>query len=141
MEGACVVPVGGWIGSISLGVVVLYVLGILVRGQYGIAVSVHNLSEHSLREVKVRLEPQGKDYNLGELADLQRNRVFVQPRTESHIALQYTDANGPHVETVVGYVESGYCGKAEIKILPANKLTSSEEIDPIFCRKSWFDFM
>jgi len=130
-----------WLGSLSFGIVLLYLIGIFVRGQYGIAVSLHNFSGHQLREISVKVEPGGKDYKVGVLADQGRAKVFVQPRTESHITLRYSDGTGSHLETVVGYVESGYCGKAEIKILPQDKVSSSESIDPVFCKRSWLEFM
>ena len=130
-----------WMSSISIGVILLYLLGVLVRGQFGIAVCVHNVSGQSLQGIRIKVEPSGKDYDLGRLVDQERARVFVEPRTESHVALQYTDASGPHGETVVGYLEYGYCGKADINILPEGKVTSSENIDPLLCKKSWLDFM
>lgn len=130
-----------WLGSIAIGVVVLYLLGIFVRGRYGIAVSVHNVTGESLRDVSLRIEPQGEGHSLGVLSDQKQARAFLQPRTESHIVLQYTDAVGTHMETVVGYVESGYCGKAEVSILPKHNVTSRETIDPVLCKKSWLDFM
>ena len=132
---------GVWLVSIPFGVVLLYLLGILVRGRYGIAVSVHNVSGESLRDVSLELEPHGDGYQLGALSNEGHARAFIQPRTESHIVLQYADGTGPHVETIVGYVESGYCGKAEVNILPQHKFTSRENIDPVFCKKSWLDFM
>lgn len=39
------------------------------------------------------------------------------------------------------HVESGYCGKAEASISSQHKVTSRESIDPVFCKKSWTDFM
>jgi hypothetical protein len=44
-------------------------------------------------------------------------------------------------DTIVGYVESGHCGKAEVSISSQHKVTSRESIDPVFCKKSWIDFM
>ena len=134
-------PKLGWLVSICIGIVLLYLLGIFVRGRYGIAVSVRNASGESLRNVSLKLEPPGIDYQFGVLSNEERAKAFVRPRTESHIVLQYADGTGPHVETIVGYVESGYCGMAEVSILPEHKFKSSENIDPVFCKKSWLDFM
>jgi hypothetical protein len=130
----------GWFASISIGIVFFYSLGVFVRGRYGIVVSVHNVSGQSLRDVSVNVEPSGKERYLGAISDRQSDRAFVQAQTESHIALRYTDASGTHIETVVGYIESGYCGKAEVSILP-DHITSSENIDPVFCKGGWLDFM
>ena len=131
----------GWIGSIVIGVVLLYLLGIFVRGRYGISVSVHNVSGESLRDMSLKVEPQGGSHDCGVLSNEGHARAFLQPRTESHIVLQYTDGTGTHMETIVGYVEYGYCGKAEVSILPRHNITSRENIDPVFCKKSWLDFM
>ena len=127
--------------SISGGLILLYLLGVFVRGQYGIALSVHNTSGKTLQEVRVKVQPRGDDHNIGQLGDGQQVRIFVRPRTESHIELMFTDAGDSHVETVVGYVESGYCGGADIKILPGEKVVSRERIDPVLCARSWLDFM
>ena len=129
-----------WLGSIAIGVVLFYLLGVFVRGRYGIKVGVHNISGEPLRDVSLKLEPQEEAHQLGVLSNGGRVKTFVQPRTESHIVLQYADGNGTHTETVVGYVESGYCGRAEVSILPQHKVTSNENIDPVFCRKGWLDF-
>ena len=86
------------------------------------------------------LKPRGENYDLGLLGDQREVRMFFRPRTESHIALTIMDATGPHIETVVGYVEAGYCGKAQVEILPGEKIRSVERIDPVWCKKSWLDF-
>jgi hypothetical protein len=129
-----------WFSFILVAGTLLYALGVFVRGQYGIRVSVSNMSGQSLHEVKLNLEPRGETRDLGNLGNGQGARVFVRPRTESHVSLTFRSANETHVETVVGYVESGYCGNAEVKVLPHEKVTSTESIDPVFCKKSWLAF-
>src|SRR5436189_3557913 len=102
-----------------IGLILFYALGLFVREQYGIAVIIRNESGRSLRQIRVKAEPTGRVISVGDLANEKRTRVFVEPQTESHISLGYTDASGqPHVEIVVGYVEAGYCGKAEVTVLP-----------------------
>ena len=118
----------------------LYGLGVLVRGRFGIAVSVRNISGKTLQHARLTLKPHGEEYELGLLGDQREVRIFFRPRTESHIALTIMGATGPRVETVVGYVEAGYCGKAEVEILPGEMVKSVERIDPIWCKRSWFDF-
>ena len=131
----------GWFGSVSIAIIFLYVLGIFVRGEFGIEVSIHNVSGEPLRDMHLKIQPVGRDISLGVLSNEKRVRAFVQTRTESHIVLQYADASGTHSDTIVGYVESGYCGKAEVSISSQNKVTSRESIDPVFCKKRWIDFM
>ena len=118
----------------------LYVLGVLVRGRFGIAVSVRNMSGKSLQQAHLTLKPRGEEYDLGLLGDQREVRIFFRPRTESHIALTIMGATGPRVQTVVGYVEAGYCGKAEVEILAGERINSVESIDPLWCKKSWLDF-
>jgi hypothetical protein len=128
------------LASVIVALILLYVVGVFVRGHYGIAVSVRNSSGQLLREVRVQVPARGTEYNLGQLADGKQVRSFVQPRAESHVALTFVDATGPHVGTVVGYVEAGYCGKAQVEVSPGGKIRSVEKIDPLWCSKSWLDF-
>ena len=125
-----------------VGVLVLYVVGVIVRHQLGIRVIISNESGEALRQVSVKVESigdRGKRSNLYYLAPGGRVRVYAQPVTESHINLEFMDArNKLHTETVVGYVEAGYCGIAKATILPGDKIHTIS--DPA-CWKSWFDFI
>jgi hypothetical protein len=126
----------------GIGLVVLYVLGVVVRGEYGIAIVVHNATNEPLRQLEIKVESRGELHDLGNVGAGRHARVFVRPVTESHITLEYTDNAGmPHTETVVGYVEAGYCGKADVTVLPGDKITSNERIDLIMCWRSWLDFV
>ncbi len=130
---------------VAVGLFLFYVLGVAARQRYGIGVLVSNESGETLRQVSVKVENMGdraRTYGLSDLAPSARVRVYVQPVTESHINLEFTDARGKlHVETVVGYAESGYCGNAKATILPGGKTKLTEDIDLVFCRKSWLDFI
>jgi len=124
------------------GLFLFYVVGVILRQQYGIGVVVRNESGETLRQVSVKVQSRGKTYSMPDLAPGEHRRVFVQPVGESSIDVQFTDASDkPHVESVVGYVESGYCGNAEAMILPGGKTRLTEEISLVFCRKSWLDFI
>jgi hypothetical protein len=116
-------------------------MGVLVRGHFGIAVTVHNLSGHPLENVTLTLEPSGHSFELGTVKDQRHARIFVAPRTESHISMKFTTGSREHREIVVGYVEGGYCGKAKIEVLPGDRMVSRESIDPVFCKRSWLDFL
>jgi hypothetical protein len=131
----------GLILLIGVGVLVLYILGIFVRGEYGIAILVCNATKEPLRHVLVKVESRGEHHDLGDLGAEKHTRVFVRPATESHITLEYVDSTGrPRSETVVGYVEAGYCGKAEVTVFP-DRIISNEKIDLIMCWRSWLDFL
>jgi len=126
------------------GLLLFYAMGVIVRQQYGIGVVVRNESGETLRQVSLKVESigdRGKRYNLRDLAPGRHVRVYTQPVTESHINLEFMDArNKLHTETVVGYVEAGYCGNAKATILPGDKTKFTEDIDPVFCGKSWLEF-
>jgi hypothetical protein len=50
-------------------------------------------------------------------------------------------ANKQHVQVIVGYLENGYCGTAKVTVLSAGTITVWTDIDPVFCRKGWLDFL
>ena len=128
--------------SIVLGLFLFYAVGVATRQRFGIGIFVDNQSGETLREVIVKVEGKGKAYRLPDLAPGDRRRVFVQPVGESRVDIHFKDASGkPRVEPVVGYVESGYCGSAEVTILPDGKATLKENIDTTFCRRSWLAFI
>ena len=130
------------VGLAVIGLVLLYVAGVIVRQQYGIGVAVRNQSGETLRQVGVKFDSRGKTYSMPDLAPNERRRVFVQPVGESSIEAEFTDASGkPHVEVVAGYVESGYCGDVQATILPGGKTKLTEDISVNVCWKSWLDFI
>ena len=130
------------VGLAVLGLVLLYVAGVIVRQQYGIGVVVRNQSGETLKQVGVKFDSRGKTYSMPDLAPNERRRVFVQPVGESSIEVEFTDASGkPHVEVVAGYVEFGYCGNAVATILSGGKSKMTEDIRVDFCRRSWLDFI
>ena len=120
----------------------LYVVGVIVRQQYGIGVVVRNESGETLRQVSLKVESigdRGKRYNLLDLTSGGHARVYAQPVTESHINLEFMDVRSKlHTETVVGYAEAGYCGNAKATILPGDRV---DAISDLVCWKSWLDFI
>ena len=128
---------------IVVGILLLYVVGVLVRQQRGIAVLIRNDSGETLRQVSVTIESlgnRGKSRDLRNLAAGARVRVYVQPMTESHINLEFSDAQGKkHVETVVGYAESSYCGTTTATILVDGRTESRTTVPELICWKGWLD--
>jgi len=128
---------------IAVGISVLYLMGVLVRQRRGIAVLVRNESGETLRQVSVKIESlgqRGKNRDLPDLAAGARVRVYVQPVTESHINLEFSDARGKkHVETVVGYAESGYCGTTTTTVLADGRIESRTSVPELMCWKGWLD--
>jgi hypothetical protein len=127
---------------VSVGLFLLYVMGLIVRRQYGIAIAVHNESGETLRQICVRVESigdRGKRYTLPDLVSGGRAHIYVSPVTESHVNVEFTDARGKlHVETMVGYAESGYCGTAKLTVLVGDKVDTNSKL---VCQKSWLDFI
>jgi hypothetical protein len=127
---------------IVIGLFLLYATGIFVRERYGVGVVIRNDSEETLRQVSVKVESlgdRGQRHSLPDLAPGDWQRVFVQAVTESHIKLESTDSRGKlHVETVVGYSESGYCGTASAIVLTGDGF---DTIPTFNASKSWLDFI
>jgi len=117
-------------------------MGVIVHQQYGIAIAVRDESGEALQQVSLRIESiedRGKRYNLPDLASGDRARIYVSAVTKSHINLEFTDARGKrHVETLVGYAESGHCGNAKATVLTGDRV---DAISAFACRKSWLDFI
>lgn len=136
-----------WSGSlrfflITAGVLLVYVLGVFARQRCGIRVDIRNQSAETLGGMRVKVDAigqRGKNYPLRDLPAGAHTRVYVQPLTESTINLEFSDARGAvHVETLVGYAEAGYCGKAVATLSPEDKIHSTSSLG---CWKSWFDFI
>lgn len=126
---------------ISIALLLLYVMGVIVRGKYGIGVFVQNESGALLREVRVRVDTKGNLHPLPDLPTGRRARVFIRPRGDSDFKLEFTDIAGvQHTELIVRYVESDYCGNAKVTVLPGNQVVSKEDISLIACTKSWLAF-
>jgi len=97
-----------------------------------------------MRQVEVRVEYGGKQHDLGDVGPGRTRRVFVEPRGESHVSLEFIDAqNHPHKAIVIGYMEQGepYCGRGEATILPSGDIDSKDETTIGPCWLSWLDFV
>jgi hypothetical protein len=117
----------------------LYFLGARERRSSAIRVEIRNLSVEQLHDVTIKVESRGRTYNLANLNPGEQKHIFAEPVTESHIVAEFTHADGQRQsKTVFGYAEAGYCGRAELTILPENKLRSTEDLG---CWSSWWDFL
>jgi len=126
--------------SVVLCVPLLYVIGDSVRQRAGIRVDIRNASGEELRGISIKveaLENRGNRYTVPSLRPGEVKHVFVEPVTESSVVVDFTRANGTtQSKTVFGYAEAGYCGNAELTVLPDEKLESNEVFS---CSKGWFD--
>lgn len=123
-------------------VVIAYVAGVLVRGSYGIRVTVENASSKSIHEAQVRVNKSGPVYRLGDIDAGHHRRVYVNPKGESSIYVTFIDGDGISQGVMaVGYAEHDYCGKSTITIYPERRIATKENVDIAFCWGSWFDFI
>ena len=126
----------------SLGLLILYVAGVGVRGKYGIRVSVRNNSRETLRNLSAKVEYKGIRYPMPDLAPGHRATVFAQPVGESHINVEFTDAKSvKHTVQVEAYVETGYCGSSTATIGENGAISADEPIPDLVCWKSWLGFL
>ncbi len=128
-----------------VGLFAFYVVGVIVRQRYGISIAIRNESGETLRQVSVKVESigdRGTRYQLPDLTQGGRVRVYAQPVSESHIGLEFVDAaNTRHAETVVGYAETGYCGSIAATIRPGGRVELNGTISNLACWKGWLDFI
>jgi hypothetical protein len=128
----------------AVAVLLVYLVGIFARWQAGALLVIHNRSGQALRNVAVKVEYAGRRYQLGNLSPGKRWRVFAEPWGESHINLEFTDAeNHPHAVTVIGYVEQGepYCARGEATVLASGEVESNDHTTIGPCWRSWLDFV
>jgi hypothetical protein len=128
---------------ITAALLALYLIGIILRQHYGILIAITNESGGPLREmtVTVRGSERKNIRVIGSLPPGKRTRLFVTAMTESDISVEFVDPTGQHHrETIVGYVEQGYCGRGTARVLLDSTVKTDERIDPVACWGSWFDF-
>lgn len=128
--------------AVTIGVCLLYAIGIVVRAQYGIGVSILNCSEGTLRNVNLIVQAQGKKYSLPDLPPGGRVWTYVWPMTESEISLEFRDERERvDVETVLGYAEADYRGNVRARILHGGTIQLHNSFPQLVYWKSWFDFV
>jgi len=126
---------------IFIALLVLYVSGVFVRGQKGIAVILRNRTNYTLRNVEIKVDYKGRRYPLADLAAGKTVRVYVQPVGESSINLEFADPqNVRHQEMLAGYVETGYCGRTTATI-SQDHVAIDDKSFGLICWKSWLDFV
>jgi hypothetical protein len=119
------------------GLLLFYVAGVLVRGHYGIRVLVKNQSGGTLKNVILKEETRGPPDLLGDIGTGVQKCIFVRPKTESHVVLEFLDAaKVAHSEVGLGSLESGYCGSANVIIQPRGIVNVTEPVDVLFCKGS-----
>jgi hypothetical protein len=81
----------------------------------GVRVTVTNKGPAALAAVRVHVT--GRSYDLGDIPPGGSRTVRVMPAGESHVEIEYLDAQGRPVRlNAGGYVEPGYRGELEIDV-------------------------
>jgi hypothetical protein len=129
------------LAALAISLLLFYAVGIFVRSNRGICVSVRNESGTSLRDAHVILE-YGDPYLLGDIAAGKTKKALIVPVAKSNIQLEFADLNGQrHSELVAGYVENGYCGDVTVRILRNISVTSHDDSFAVWNWKSWYGFL
>ena len=129
---------------IIVALLLLYVAGLIVRGWRGARVVIRNNSGQTLHHVAVKVGSVGKRYELADIEPGRTSRIFVQPRADYSVNLEYQDAIGrTHVATVIGYAQQGeqYCPSGEATILPSGEIEARDHTTFSLCWRSWLDFV
>ena len=105
-----------WLLAIPVGLVVAIVIAIVAfQLRSGIRVTVENIGKTPLNSVVLHVT--GVSYNLGDIAPGAEATVRVNPPSESHLEIEFTDADGKTQRVNAGgYFESGYRGTIRVEI-------------------------
>lgn len=105
-----------WLLAIPLAALIVVGTGVIVMNfRSGIRVTVVNAGPDHLRSLVLYVT--GRSYPLGDLAPGDSAYAFVDPTSESHLEIEFVDANGnPKRLNAGGYFESGYRGTIRITI-------------------------
>jgi hypothetical protein len=125
----------------AVALIVFYLLGVAVRQHYGICVDIRNMSEKTVRQVRVTVAIDGKTYDLPDMEPGDHKRVYVQPAQKSEVILRIDDGmSNPRDISVFGQAGPSDCSVAMVQILPQHN-TQTDEIHRPVCWKGWLDFM
>jgi hypothetical protein len=101
--------------AVPVGVLLLLVGLILFHFRSGIQVTVHNTGATSIRSVVLHVT--GRSYPVGDIAPGNSAEATVNPTSESHLEIEFRDADGKQQRLVVDcYFEPGYRGVVQVAI-------------------------
>ncbi len=105
-----------WLLAIPVGLVVAIVIAtVAVQLRSGIKVTVENTGLTSLQASVLHVT--GVSYNLGDIAPGAEATARVNPTSESHLEIEFTDANGKTQRVNAGgFFEPGYRGAIRVEI-------------------------
>jgi hypothetical protein len=105
-----------WLPAIPVGLVVAIVIAIVaVQLRSGIKVTVENTGLNSMQASVLHVT--GVSYNLGDIAPGAEATAQVNPTSESHLEIEFTDADGKTQRVNAGgFFEPGYRGAIRVEI-------------------------
>ncbi len=105
-----------WLLAIPVGLVVAIVIAIVAfQLRSGIRVTVENIGKTPLNSVVLHVT--GASYNVGDIAPGESVTARVNPTSESHLEIEFTNADGKTQRVNAGgYFESGYRGTIRVEI-------------------------
>src|SRR5947209_4261248 len=105
-----------WLLAVPIAVLALFVALLFQQtGSSGIRITIQNTGSADLRLVVLYVT--GREYPLGDIAPGASAHATVNPTSESHLEIGFTDAGGqPKRLNAGGYFESGYRGTIRISI-------------------------
>jgi hypothetical protein len=96
----------------------------------GVRVSITNQSDTPMQNVVVAYT--GGRYELPQLLPDETDTRYVDPVSESHLEMEYTEASGNRLKKTIGtYFERGYSGSINITVGNAGQVTVKDEITAI----------
>jgi hypothetical protein len=105
-----------WLLAIPVGLVIAVLIGVVAfQLRSGIRVAVENTGTTPLKSVVLHVT--GASYELGDIAPGESATARVNPTGESHLEVDFTDADGQTQRlNAGGYFESGYRGSIRVVI-------------------------
>jgi hypothetical protein len=114
--------------AVPVGVLLLFVGLILFQFRSGIRVTVHNTGATSIRSAVLHVI--GRSYPVGDIARGNFVEATVNPKSESHLEIEFIDAEGKQQRSSVNcYFEPGYRGEIEVAIKDGRIEKSQERIN------------
>jgi hypothetical protein len=112
---------------VSIAVLFLSIGFILFHFGSGIRVTVHNTGTRPIRSAVLHVT--GRSYPAGDIAPGNFFEATVNPKSESHLEIEFNDAEGKRQRLSVDcYFEPGYRGEIEVSIKDGRIEKNREEI-------------
>jgi hypothetical protein len=100
----------------------------------GILVTINNNSDINLQDAQISLNHHGESFIIGNIGAHSTSRTRVQAGGESTAHLLFRTPTGEEFTAlIIGYFESGYCGKVDVTIGSDLRVEAFEKIKVAIC--------